>query len=157
MARVEARALPDGAFLHAYRERGAYTDCYAIELPRAISFEQYVAAFYTTWVFRTERLILRLVDRPSTGEQARALASGAIDRFAAWNVEQRGDDQMLLTDNVRWRTRSWLMIRALDAGSTRLYFGSAVVPMGQPFQALIGFHQLYSRILLGAAAKKLSR
>jgi hypothetical protein len=50
---------------------------------------------------------------------------------------------------------------------TRLYFGSAVVPlrdaktggtrMGPLFRALLGFHRLYSRVLLRAAAKRLSR
>ena len=52
-------------------------------------------------------------------------------------------------------------------GATRLYFGSAVVPVrdrvsGQPrmgfvFQALLGFHKLYSRVLLGAARSRLAR
>jgi hypothetical protein len=54
------------------------------------------------------------------------------------------------------------------AGSgTRLYFGSAVVPVvdaksGQPtlgfaFRALLGFHKLYSRVLLRAARARLAR
>ncbi len=51
------------------------------------------------------------------------------------------------------------------SSSTRLYFGSAVVPrqsagagkpvMGSLFQALLGFHRLYSRLLLRAASKRL--
>ena len=50
---------------------------------------------------------------------------------------------------------------------TRLYFGSAVVPVkdarsgrprfGLPFRALLGFHKLYSRVLLGAAVFRLER
>ena len=50
------------------------------------------------------------------------------------------------------------------SSSTRLYFGSAVVPrqrigagqpaMGSLFHALLGFHRLYSRLLLRAASKR---
>ena len=50
---------------------------------------------------------------------------------------------------------------------TRLFFGSAVVPARDPstdrtslgfvFKALLGFHELYSRVLLGAARLRLSR
>jgi hypothetical protein len=52
------------------------------------------------------------------------------------------------------------MFAPTDTGGSRLYFGSAVVPvgigsgkarLGFPFNALLGFHHLYSRILLGAA------
>ena len=49
--------------------------------------------------------------------------------------------------------------------ATRLYFGSAVVPvvheasgqrrMGFGFRALLGFHKLYSRILLRSAVANL--
>ena len=54
-----------------------------------------------------------------------------------------------------------------DGAATRLYFGSAVVPirdhatgeskMGFAFEALIGFHTLYSRVLLNAARARLER
>ena len=50
---------------------------------------------------------------------------------------------------------------------TRLYFGSAVVPVanagsgedsiGFAFRALLGFHKLYSRVLLRSAAARLAR
>lgn len=50
---------------------------------------------------------------------------------------------------------------------TLLYFGSAVVPlpsqggqaqrMGWGFHALLGFHRLYSRLLLRAACQRVSR
>ena len=81
-------------------------------------------------------------------------------------MEARGTDQLLLCD-VGGSTRSWLMVEPVHAASTRLYFGSAVVPkhdkassrkrMGFPFNALLGFHKLYSRILLGAARSRLAR
>lgn len=50
---------------------------------------------------------------------------------------------------------------------TQLYFGSAVVPtksgsggmqrMGLLFSALLGFHKLYSRVLLTSARSRLPR
>ena len=56
------------------------------------------------------------------------------------------------------------MVAPMDANTTRLYFGSAVVPvankstgkgkMGFAFKALLGFHKLYSRALLHAACKR---
>ncbi|MFC6632115.1 hypothetical protein [Microbulbifer taiwanensis] len=133
-----------------------------------ISQEQYVAAFYTTGIFKLERLILHwTLSRPSTDEEAERLAAGSIDEFAAWRVEGRADNQLLLCD-IYGRTRSWLMSmprRAEGAPGTRLYFGSAVLPkadsgtgapgIGPVFNALLGFHKIYSRLLLGAAKGRL--
>jgi len=134
------------------------------ELPRAVTQAAFVEAFYTTWLFKLERLLLRwFVARPSTDAQARELAKGAREDFAAWDVERRDHEQLLMCDMAA-RTRSWLMTEPSDAG-TRLYFGSAVVPnvgadgtprMGAVFRLLLGFHKLYSRLLLGAAARRLT-
>ena len=124
----------------------------------------YVEAFYTTWLFKLERLILTwLVDKPSTDEEARSLARGARDAFAAWSVEGRAGNQLLMCD-FQSRTRSWLMVEP-GAASTRLYFGSGIVPrmvdgtkrMGPGFRALLGFHKLYSRALLTAARTRLAK
>jgi hypothetical protein len=59
------------------------------------------------------------------------------------------------------------MVSQLASRSTRLYLGSAVVPVvsrstgpssiGFLFKALLGFHKLYSRALLGAAQSRLAR
>jgi hypothetical protein len=78
-------------------------------------------------------------------------------------VEAREPAQVLLCD-LHGRTRSWLMVAARD-GATQLFFGSAVVPLvdkrsgrkrlGFAFHALMGFHKLYSRLLLSAAAQRL--
>jgi hypothetical protein len=127
-------------------------------------------AFYTTAVFKLERLILKLaVSRPSTDAQAKQLAAGSIDAFAAWDVEARSDNQLLMCD-VQRRTRSWLMVVPMEGSSgtpTRLYFGSAVVPvknartgkltLGFVFRALLGFHRLYSVVLLSAARSRLEK
>lgn len=126
-----------------------------------------MTAFYTTWLFRLERWILRFaVARSSTDEQARQLARGERQAFAAWSVEARATDQLLMCD-FTGRTRSWLMVApAAGASGTRLYFGSVVVPVRDPKTGetslgpvhgpLIGFHKFYSRMLLGAAARRLA-
>lgn len=168
MLRIRASALPEAALLGRHRSEGSYTDCYAVELPRAVTQAEYVQAFYTTFVFRMERwLLARFLRRPSTDAQARALALGQLEAFAAWTVEARAPDQLLLCD-LFGRTRSWLMSVRLDEGrTTRLYFGSAVVPvvdrrtgrkkLGASYEILTPVHKLYSRVLLRAAAARLLR
>ncbi len=166
MSAVSRCELPEQALLSRYRESGAYTDCYCVEVDRAISLADYVRAFYTTLPFKTERLILKwAISKPSTDEEADLLAAGKADRFAAWYVEARDENQVLLSD-FRGRTRSWLMTEAAE-GTTRLYFGSAVVPesgpqkqearMGKRFSLLLGFHRLYSRVLLASAKRRVLR
>lgn len=133
-----------------------------------VTLADFVAAFYTTWLFRLERWILRfLVARPSTDEEAGQLARGERDKFAAWSVEARAADQLLICD-FTGRTRSWLMVAAIEGSpGTRLYFGSVVVPVRDPETGerslgpahgpLIGFHKVYSRLPLDAAARRLGR
>lgn len=165
--RVSPCPVPADALLSRYGEggehRGGFADAYAVVVAGTVPHADYVAAFYTTPLFRVERAILRwLAGRPSTDADAQALAHGA-ERFAAWRVEARAPDQVLLAD-FTGRTRSWLAVEAV-AGGTRLWFGSAVVPrvdprsgerrMGFAFAALLGFHRLYSRLLLAAARRRL--
>ncbi len=159
--------MPADALLNRYSGGGAYVDCYVTEIARAVPHAEYVKAFYTTAVFKLERLILKwIVSRPSTDDEAQQLAAGKRDSFAAWTVEARTAEQLLLGD-FAGRTKSWLMVAAVPGAGTRLYFGSAVVParkaagghggLGFVFTALLGFHKLYSRILLRSAAARLSR
>jgi hypothetical protein len=167
LSSVSPCPLPRGAALAAYAIGGAYTDCYCVVLPRVVTQTEYVEAFYTSAVFKVERwLIATFLSRPSTDAQAQLLAQGSLGSFAAWSVEQRQVDQLLLAAG---RTRSWLMAcpshESASPGTT-LYFGSAVVPrrgaggtdpaMGWQFRALLGFHKLYSRVLLGAARRTLA-
>lgn len=161
-------ALPAGALLAPYAGGGGYADCYTTEWPRAVSHAEYVEAFYTSGIFKIERLLIRwFLSRASTDAQARQLATGEAGEYAAWRVEGRAADQLLLCD-LGGRTRSWLMVERVEGGdATRLYFGSAVVPtssrpdgpsrMGWVFRALLGFHKLYSRVLLRSACSRLAR
>ena len=158
--------LPDISLLNRYRlQQGAYTDCYSTEIARSVSQADFVEAFYTTWVFKLERTVLKwAVAKPSTDAQATLLAQGGLDTFSAWTIEDRSKDQLLLCD-MHGRTRSWLMATPAESGDgTRLYFGSAVVPakgpesgadIGTGFRLLLGFHKTYSKILLKAAVKRL--
>jgi hypothetical protein len=169
MSSVTTCALPPHALLTRYAQQGAYTDCYTTLIPSAVSHAEYVQAFYTTPLFKTERLILKLLaSKPSTDTEAKLLSEGTIDHFAAWSVEARTDNQLLMCD-FQSRTRSWLMTEpALTTGQqhTRLYFGSAVVPkrdtksgmssMGGGFNALLSVHKLYSVALLRSAVSKLN-
>jgi hypothetical protein len=128
-----------------------------------VALPEFLQAFYTTRLFRAERLVLRLAGFPSDDPQALALATCQTDRFAAWRVEARVADQVLLAD-VTGHTRSWLMVAPRPDGlpGTRLMFGSAVLAgsrqtLGPLFTALLVPHRVYSRLLLAAAARKLAR
>jgi hypothetical protein len=169
MSLIQPSIIPASALLQAYGSGGGYADCFVTEVPGATSFESFVEAFYTTRLFKVERALLRwFMSKPSSDQDARDLSRGERSTFAAWKVEGRTPSQLLLVD-VTGRTRSWLMVEPCEAApagrGTRLYFGSAVVArkdrrtgresMGLAFQALKGFHQLYSRLLLRAACARL--
>lgn len=169
MSVVRRDALPAHALPARYAREGAYVDCYVTDIPRSVTHAQFVEAFYTTWLFALERLVLRvLLAMPSSDAQAAELAHAQRDGFAAWTVEERAENQLLMCDFQR-KTRSWLMVGPASgpAGATRLYFGSVVVPavdaksgkqrMSVGFRALLGFHQHYSRALLRAARARLLR
>lgn len=157
--------LPSAALLRRFVDSGDYTDCFMTSVEEQVSFPAYAEAFYTTTVFKAERFILRwLASRPSTDADVRALANGQASTFAAWKLLDRSDDQMLLMD-TRGRTCSWLMCIPGEKG-TRLYFGSAVIRSrktesgrrpGWTYRCLLGLHRLYSRILLRAAGRRVTR
>jgi hypothetical protein len=163
---IEKPPLPDNALLRRYCRQGAYTDCYSTWLDSDVSLADYVDAFYTTPIFRLERWILdKAASKPSTDRQVAELAAGTRDTFAAWRVEAREHDQLMLCD-YRERTRSWLMIDPEGSESgTRLYFGSAVVfaspaksreaRRGVAYRALLLFHRIYSRVLIYGARRRL--
>ena len=167
MPPVQPHPLPKHALLAQYANSGAYTDCFATDIARTVSHAEFVETFYAGGLFKVERFLLRVfISRPSTDLQARQLAAGELNEFAAWRVEARAVNQLLMCD-IGGRTRSWLMVSAAqEPGRTRLYFGSAVVSaqnpstgkssMGFVFKALLGFHKLYSRALLSAAAARLA-
>ena len=162
MLTAQAISLPTDAHLQSYVTSGAYTDCYVVTLPRQASLAEFMSAFYTTPIFKLERwLLARFLHFPSTDREAQLLGQGELNRFSAWHVESRLSSQVVLAAG---RTRSWLMAAhsPANSGATALYFGSAVVQrrrggLGWQFNALLGFHKLYSRALLSSAAKRLAK
>ena len=168
---VRACAVPPHTLLHRYQDGNGFADCYVTELPGAVSQAQFIEAFYTSGFFKIERsLLTHLASRPASDADARQLAAGTARRFSAWTVEAQSDAELLLAD-FTGRTRSWLMAAAILQDGvvvrTRLQFGSAIVPragaaagsrdLGWLFHALLGFHKLYSRALLWAATRRLTK
>ena len=168
MPTIQSCEVPQGSLLSRYQADSGFADCYVTEVAGTISQAAYVEAFYTSPLFKVERTILKYcVSKPATDADARRLATGAAATFSAWNVEGQTGSELLLAD-FSGRTRSWLMTSSEGesgrSSSTRLYFGSAVVPhrragshepgMGWSFHALLGFHRLYSRLLLRVASSR---
>jgi hypothetical protein len=169
---VLQKPVPDFSLLRTYRAPlhanawKEFMDCFAAELPRTVSLAEFIRAFYDSLPFRLERRIIQvLIGRPSTAQDLQALASGASEDFAAWVVLERTDTQILLGD-FRGQTRSWLAVQPLPGGGTQLLFGSGIRSVPDPvtgaptrswgFRTLGGFHLLYSRVLLGAARRRLA-
>lgn len=157
MPSVRRAPLPDRALLQSRRAAGAFTDCYVLRIAREVTLADYVAAFFTTPVFRLERwIIARVLGHAATDAQARALADGRTDRFLVWVTEARTGEQILLGVG---RTATWLMIEPARE-ATVLYFGSAIEQgrdggAGWKRRALLRFHDLYSRVLMLATAARL--
>jgi|TARA_B110000240_G_scaffold184611_1_gene219422 hypothetical protein len=163
---IDKIPVPEASLLHPYTLlTHGYTDCYVTSVAGQVQLPIYIAVFYCSAVFKLERIILRCLGLPSNDIEAAQLGSGERKTFAAWFVEARQDHQILLSD-IRGNTRSWLMVEH-RANETALFFGSAVVPRSAKdgtalppawiFRMLLGFHQLYSRVLLGIAARRLRR
>jgi len=168
MPTVQPCEVPLNSLLRPYKDGQGYADCYVTKLPGAVTQAACIEAFYTSPLFKIERTLLQfLAKKPATDADAKALAGGAATRFSAWRVEAQSSSELLLAD-FTGRTRSWLMAVPAPLGNeppgTLLYFGSAVVPlhrqgaqsMGWLFHALLGFHRLYSRMLLRAASNRIS-
>ena len=168
MSPVRPCEVPLNSFLRRYKDGDGFADCYVAEVPGAVSQEAFVKAFYTSPLFKIERTILAgLASRPASDADASRLAAGHASTFSAWRVESQSPSELLLAD-ITGRTRSWLAVKRAGSASqdvsTLLYFGSADVTrqssagakpsMGWLFHALMGFHRLYSRLLLSAASRR---
>jgi hypothetical protein len=170
MPPIQPCEVPPNSLLRAYQDGAGFADCYVTEVPGAVTQEAFIEAFYTSPLFKIERTMLQyLASRPASDADAKQLAGGKSRKFSAWRVEGQSASELLLAD-FTGRTRSWLMATPIagpdQALKTRLYFGSAVVPragrvgqeprMGRWFHALLGFHRLYSRLLLRAASRRIA-
>lgn len=158
---ARAVEVPRDALLHTYvAQDGTYTDCFEVMHPLKADLPEFIAAFYTTWLFRLERAVLTLTLRRRIRDSDVAALGQGAEGFAAWTVEARADGQILLCD-LSGATRSWLAVAPKDGGVTRLLFGSAVVAQGGDLpawvRATVPLHRFYSRALLRLAERKLRR
>jgi hypothetical protein len=83
-------------------------------------------------------------------------------RYCKRMVGARTADELLMCDRYG-KTRSWFRVVPLTAGGTLLQFGSAVASrrradctsgLTAAFRLLLGAHTIYSRLLIGAAKKR---
>jgi hypothetical protein len=163
-------APPTDALLVTHRGRhperwGGYHDCFRICVSGRVTLQQFVVAFYTSPLFRLERALLRMfLAVPSSDADAYALAGGTRDTFATWYLGARTPTELLMCDRYE-RTRSWFRVGPAGDGGTELCFGSAAAGrrrangsfmMSPSSRALLGFHVLYSQLLLQAAARSLA-
>jgi hypothetical protein len=128
-----------------------------------VNLKEFVFAFYTSRVFKIERLLLRmLLGIRSSDEDAQALLAGTRDSFAAWYQGARTPTELLMCDRFE-STRSWFMVEPVAGGASELCFGSAVArrpgrnAMPSRFRLLLIFHVLYSQLLLHSAVRGLAR
>ncbi len=160
------QAVPRNTLLDRYAHDSAgnalpnYTDCFAASVDFQPDLETWVSAFYSTPLFRLERLILSMFGHGSSDADLAELIEGRRTGFAAWTVEDRRDDELLMKD-VTGRTRSWFMVREQDETGSMLFFGSAVVARGSKSTSrrrlLYRLHRFYSRALIRAARRRLTR
>jgi hypothetical protein len=172
MFSITRDTLPEDSLLRTYRgaihpERwGKHGDCFSVGVDGAVSLPDFVIAFYTSPLFRIERLILGvLAGAPSKDSDAHALMSGSGTTFAIWYTGKRTATQLLMCDRYE-RTRSWFRVVTLNGDRTLLQFGSAVaaapdqVSSGAPsatFRLLLPFHVWYSQALLHFAKRGVMR
>lgn len=101
--------------------------------------------------------------------QAKELCIGDINKFAAWTLEDRRDNELLMRDMAD-RTRSWFMVihsGIKEKPKTQLYFGTGISPsqkrnkknssIGLFFNVMLPFHKVYSVLLLYFAKRQLSQ
>jgi hypothetical protein len=171
MFSITQKPLPTDALLATYRggthpdRWGLQGDCFEVTVHQPVSLTDFVAAFYTSQVFRIERLVLQVLARaPSTDAQARAVAEGSGCSFAVWRVGERTSTQLLMCDRYE-KTRSWFRVVPIGGAYTTLQFGSGVTSnersskrsMSAGFRLLMRFHVVYSQVILHAAVRSLAR
>jgi len=163
---IQATEIPSSALLYGHVERGEYADAFYTDITYSADLSEYIRAFYSSRVMRVERFILKFIGKPSSADQVEKLATGEISELAVWSVAERRKNEILLPDSYD-RTCSWLMVSYPSTGKTRLHFGTGVHRMRQQgegatslnlfFRATIGFHLLYSKVLLRSARNQLEK
>lgn len=168
MTLIQSGTLPSTSLIYEYETvKGGYCDCYYVDTKGDADLQNYVTVFFGTWVFRLELKLLSMLGlNRDSPDQVRLLAEDRVKTLAAWKVESRTSSDLLLAVGTG-PIRTWLRIEARSENMVRLYFGSALLPLGTDRHGrprldvmsviLLPFHKLYSRILLRAALKKWNR
>lgn len=161
---VEAAPVPAASLLATAPGERAYADCWSCEIAGSAGLSQLIEAFFTCPAFRPERLTLAAIGKGGSDAEARALAQGETDRFAAWTLVERREDEILLEDFAH-RTRCWLAV-APKGAHTRVSFGTAILARtgeggadraeNLAFRALVPFHRFYARRLIASAARRIA-
>lgn len=148
MGKVREIDVPQGSLLARFGGPDDYRDAFCREVAGVVSLEEFVERFYCSTAFRPERIVLGLLGRGASNADAQRLARGEADRFAVWQVVERGENQILL-HSPDTGTASWLAAEPCPSG-TRLLFGSWVGCLGQSaWRFMLRPHVWYSRVLLG--------
>ncbi|MEO0665459.1 MAG: hypothetical protein AAFY97_06945 [Pseudomonadota bacterium] len=153
---VRRSAIPDGSLIARYKGQGNHVDAYVASTARYVDLPTYIAAFFSTSVFRAERLLLSISGKQSSDDQVADLAAGRGEHIAAWKVEERSANELLL-EATGTPIRTWL---AVEPDGTALWFGSVVLAKKGRIpllaRVMMPGHALYSRILLSAALRQVS-
>lgn len=162
--------IPDKALIETYaRIKGGHTDCYYVDVPRYVTLSEFIQTFFSSPVFRLERLLLNMSPTGrSTDQDIANLASGTGNTMAVWKVDAREENQLIMSAG-NGPIRTWLKVDTdyPETGKTRLFFGSALAPtrnkngeqrkLSWVFKVSLGFHGFYSQLLLSLAARRLTR
>ena len=98
MPAILPKPLPESSLLARHRGAECYRDAFCARVPGEVSLAAFIAAFYASGAFWPERMALHLIGRGADRADIAALAEGKAQRFAAWSVEARKGDQILLRD-----------------------------------------------------------
>lgn len=141
-------------------------DCFRLDVPGHVPIERFAHAFFTSWLFKLERLVLPVA---TTDDLAKDFAYSRVNEFAIWTAKERTDSELLAVWAEQHSPASgatWMRVvhGKDDEGKpkTCLEFGSAIAPGDMPYQkavmaVAVPLHLAYSGLLLGAAAGNIDR
>ena len=112
---LRAIAVPQNALLHRYvGQIEAYTDCFETLHPREAALGDFIEAFYGTWLFRLERLVLTFILRRRITE----------DEFPQppKTISYMGSASPLMGDNPIWASLLFFTsnVKHISRGSIRI-------------------------------------
>ena len=168
MTRIAALPPPETSLLAQRRGEDWYRDAFRACVPGHVTLGTFVTEFFAGPAFLPERMALHLIGRGAGAAEIAALAEGTATRFAAWEMEAREADQLLMHDFLD-RTCCWLAVShegdASDLGAPHnagereqrfLWFGTGLRNPGGPFARWLKQpHRAYARWLLAGAARRL--